>query len=172
MESQTPKPPTGEQPPATPQTLDERLDGMRAWIAQVDRKLGIRTYAGAAAVVLALAAGIVGVVLAVSAKDDSATKDDVNVLRDQIESVSQEAVASTKSDLSSLSDRLDALETKVDSMTATQRTTSSELDVAQSDIEELRNQISDLQRRSQSGAAASSPTTTTTTTTTTGGTGK
>jgi polyhydroxyalkanoate synthesis regulator phasin len=151
MEAQPPRPPTGEQPQVAPQTVEQQLDGVRAWVAQVDRKLGIRTYAGAAALVLALAAGIVGVVLAVQAKDDSATKDEVSGLRDQIQSVSQEAVASTRSDLSSLSDRLDALETKINSMTSTQRTTSSELDVAKSDIEELRNQISDLEGRSGGG---------------------
>src|SRR5688500_2241646 len=62
----------------------ERLDGLRAWLAQVDRKVGVRTYAGGAAVVLALAAGIVGVVLALSAKDESATKAEVEALREEI----------------------------------------------------------------------------------------
>jgi uncharacterized protein HemX len=171
-----PKPPTGEQPaapgtgeqPAAPQTLEQQLDGIRAWIAQVDRKLGIRTYALGAAVVLALAAGIVGVVLAVQAKDDAATKDEVSALGDQIQAVSDEAVASTKSDLSTLGDRLDALEARITQLSTGQRTSQSELDVAKSDIEELRSQIGDLQgSANDSGAAAT--TTTTTTTTTTGG---
>jgi polyhydroxyalkanoate synthesis regulator phasin len=177
----TPKPPTGEQPvapetgaaaPAAPQTLEQQLDGIRAWIARVDRKLGIRTYALGAAVVLALAAGIVGVVLAIGAKDDSATKDEVSALSDEIQSVSDEAVASTKSDISALGTRLDALEAKLNSLSTSQRTSQSELDVAKSDIEELRNQITDLQR-SANNAGASTPgaTTTTTTTTTTGGNG-
>src|SRR5918996_3547537 len=74
-----PKPATGEQSePATgdeakqatgereaapdPHTTDphERIDGLRAWLAQVERKLGIRTYAFAAACVLALAGAAVG----------------------------------------------------------------------------------------------------------------
>jgi polyhydroxyalkanoate synthesis regulator phasin len=176
MEAGTPKPPTGEQPaapqtgeqPAAPQTLEQRLDGIRAWIAQLDRKLGIRTYALGAAVVLALAAGIVGVVLAVGAKDDSATKDEVSALRDQIQSVSEEAVSSTQSDISALGDRLDALEARLTQVANGQRTDQSELDVAKSDIEELRNQINDLQG-SANNPGASATTTTTTTTTTTGG---
>ena len=80
MEGGRRKPPTGEQPapggaagqppPARsraaspPQSTEEQIEGLRAWIAQVDRRLGVRSVAGGVAVVLALAAGIVGVVLA------------------------------------------------------------------------------------------------------------
>src|SRR5918995_5333588 len=78
-----------------PSTADpqERIDGLRAWLAQVERKVGVRSYAGGAAIVLALAAGIVGVVLALSAKDESATKDELRELRDQVAEVSEEASA-------------------------------------------------------------------------------
>jgi uncharacterized protein HemX len=183
VQAQTPKPPTGSQPatpapageaakpntgnePAPAQTPDQQLAGLRAWVAQVDRKLGIRSYAGAAALVLALAAGIVGVVLAVSAKDESATKDEVSALSEQIESVSEEASATVEDDVASLRERLDGLQTRLDSLAAGQRTSDRELDVVQSDIDELRNQISDVRRSSGGGGGVGATTTTTTTTTT------
>jgi uncharacterized protein HemX len=183
VQAQTPKPPTGSQPatpapageaakpntgtePAPAQTPEQQLAGLRAWVAQVDRKLGIRSYAGAAALVLALAAGIVGVVLAVSAKDESATKDEVSALSEQIESVSEEASATVEDDVASLRERLDGLQTRLDSLAAGQRTSDRELDVVQSDIDELRNQISDVRRSSGGGGGVGATTTTTTTTTT------
>jgi uncharacterized protein HemX len=179
MEASPPEPPTGSQPTtpageaakpttgaqaAIAQTPEQQLAGLRAWVAQLDRKLGIRSYAGAAALVLALAAGIVGVVLAVSAKDDSATKDEVRALSKQLDSVSEEASATVEGDVAALRQRLDELQTRVDSLASAQRTSNSELEVAQGDIEELRNQISDL--RGSSGASAGATATPTTTTTT------
>ena len=98
--SATPRPDAGARPttgsqPAAAQPLEERVEGLRSWVATLDRKLGVRSYAGAAAVVLGLAAGIVGVVLALSAKDESATKDEVRALRDQVEIVQEQASEAT-----------------------------------------------------------------------------
>ena len=80
-----PKPVTGEQPAADPHSTDphERIDGLRAWLAQVDRKLGIRTYALAAGIVLALAAAAVALVFALQLQEDSATNDDLQALKDE-----------------------------------------------------------------------------------------
>jgi septal ring factor EnvC (AmiA/AmiB activator) len=150
-----PKPPAGQTPagqPAAPATPEQRIDELRAWIAQVDRKLGVRTYALGAALVLALAAGIVGVVLALSAKDESATKNEVRSLRDQVEAVQQEASEAAEQDVATLTERLDALEGRVNTIASGQRTTESELSVVQDDIEDLRNQISGLESSGAGGA--------------------
>jgi peptidoglycan hydrolase CwlO-like protein len=128
-----------------PESVEEQIDGLRAWIAQVDRRLGIRTLAIGVAVVLALAAGIVGVVLAKDAKDNSATKDEVASLRDQVSASTKEASQSTQDTISEINDRIEALEGRVATIASSQRTSDSELDVAKDDIEELRGQITDLQ---------------------------
>ncbi len=146
-------PKTGSQPAAQPpepvETPESRLEGLRAWIAQVDRKLGIRSYAGGAAIVLALAAGIAGVVLASSAKDESATKDEVQALRDQVESVQQETASEAEQDIASLGDRVDDLEARIAAVAADQRTTESELTVVQDDIADLRTEIAGLRSSGQ-----------------------
>lgn len=151
----TPPPTTGSQPALGSQTPAQQIEGLRAWIAQVDRRLGIRTYALGAAVVLALAAGIVGVVLATSAKDESATKAEVAALRDQVSSVGREASQAAEDDVASLSDRIDDLEGRVATIASNQRTSDSELKVAQDDIDDLRSQLSDLESEVQANAAAS-----------------
>ena len=122
----------------------ERIEGLRAWVAQVDRKLGVRSYAGGAAIVLALAAGIVGVVLALSAKDESATKDEVRALRGELESVAERASETAEEGVAALTERLDTLEGRVSQIQSSQRTTERELSVVEDDIDDLRTQISDL----------------------------
>jgi len=117
---------------------DLRVDGLRAWIAQVDRKLGVRTYAGAAAVVLALAAGLAGAYLGVTAKDDSATTEELEVLRQQVEQMQAQSTATEEEGVDSVTQRLDELESRLESLSKDQSTTQSELDVVQDDIEELR----------------------------------
>lgn len=136
---------TGSEPALVEQTPEQQIAGLRAWIAQVERKLGIRSLAGGVAVVLALAAGILGVVLATSAKDESATKVEVKSLSERVTANTQQATQAAQNDLASLSDRLDALEGRVSTIASGQRTSDSELQVAQDDIDELRGQISDLQ---------------------------
>jgi septal ring factor EnvC (AmiA/AmiB activator) len=157
-----PTPPSGEPKPAPrqasstpgqPPPTEQRIEDMRAWVAQLDRKLGVRTYALGAVLVLALAAGIVGVVLALSAKDESATKDEVRSLRDQVEAVQQEASEAAEEDVATITDQLDALEGRVNTIAGGQRTTESELSVVQDDIDDLRNQISGLESSGGGGGA-------------------
>ncbi len=145
MEAGDQKTPTGSQPEVRPESVEEQVEGLRAWIAQIDRRLGIRSIAGGLAVVLALAAGIVGVVLATSAKDESATKEEVESLRDQVTASNQEVSQATEDTIAEISDRIDALESRVATIASSQRTSDAELEVAQDDIEELRGQITDLQ---------------------------
>jgi hypothetical protein len=132
----------------------ERIDGLRAWIAQVDRKLGIRTYAFAAASILALAAAAVAIVFALQLQEDSATKEDLDELRSQIGAVEESATEAAQDDLSTLNDRLDALEADVEALGDDQQTTSDELEVVQDDISELRSDISDLESSQSSGSSS------------------
>lgn len=146
----TPKPDPGAKPesgsqPVAPQTTTEQIEGLRAWVAQLDRKLGIRSLAGALAIVLALAAGIVGVVLAIGAKDESATKAEVTSLRDQVSASTKEATQATADDLTELNARLDELESRISTVASSQRTQESEIQVVQDDIDELRGQITEIE---------------------------
>ena len=145
MEASDPKPTTGSQPAVRPETPAEQIEGLRAWIAQVERKLAIRTVALGVAVVRALAAGIVGVVLAKDAKDNGATKEEVQSLRDQVSASNKEVSQATEDTITEITDRIDALEARVSTIASSQRTSDSQLEVVQDDIDELRGQITDLQ---------------------------
>jgi hypothetical protein len=125
-----------------PEDPHERIDGLRAWVADLDRKLGVRTYIGGALVLLALAAAGVALFLTLSLKQDAATKDDLNAMRDQLSSVEQFAATAAHKGVKSLDQRLTDLETKVDKLSTGQTTSKRELQVIQDDIKELRSQVS------------------------------
>jgi septal ring factor EnvC (AmiA/AmiB activator) len=122
------------------------LEGQRAWIADLDRKLTTRSYIGAAAAVMALAAAIVAIVLAVDTRENSASKGDVKRIEQQIGGIA--ADASTAEDaqaaIDSLSERIDALQDTVDAATGAGDQQSKRLDVVEGDIEDLRQQIDSL----------------------------
>ena len=158
--TQPPSPPTtGSQPVAgTPEpTTSERLEGQRAWIAQLDRRIGVRTYAGAAALVIALAAAAVALVLVLQLQDDAATTEDIAQLREEIAGVEDTASEAAQEDVQSLSERLTALETEVADFTSQQDSTDQQISVIQDDIQDLRDQIAEAEdSSSNSGGGAGS----------------
>lgn len=125
-----------------PENPQEQIDGLRAWVADLDRKLGVRTYIGGALVLLALAAAGVALFLTLSLKQDAATKDDLNAMRDQLSNVEQFAATAAHKGVRSLDQRLTDLETRVDKLSTGQTTSKRELQVIQDDIKELRSQVS------------------------------
>lgn len=149
MEAGAPKPPpppapppgTGEQPTAT-------LEGLRAWVAQLDRKLGVRFYALGAAVVLALAASIVSLVLVLGLEEDSATREDVERLRDEVADVQRSATEAAEEELSGVAERLDSIESQIQSLRSDQTATDQRLEVIEDDIADLRTEISRVESQS------------------------
>ena len=91
---------------------------------------------------LALAAAAVALVLTASLKQDAATKDDLDALRDQLSGVEQSATQAAQTASSPLNQRLTDLESEVDKLSADQTTSKRELQVVQDDIKELRSQVS------------------------------
>jgi septal ring factor EnvC (AmiA/AmiB activator) len=155
----------GTPPPAEPQVKTpqeaaasqdpaEKLEGVHAWVAQLDRKLQTRFYALAAAVVLALAAGIVAVVLALGVQDDSATKGELQELRDQVDNATKSASAAAEDDVADLDDRLAEIESQLESLSSDQSTTNKEVSVVQDDIADLRDQIDAVEQAQEDAAAA------------------
>jgi peptidoglycan hydrolase CwlO-like protein len=123
----------------------------------VDRKLGVRTYVGAAIAVLALAAAVVGLVLTLTLKQDAATEDDIQALRDQISGVEQSASEAAESSVQALDQRVDDLEDEVSKISTGQTTSRRELRVVQDDIKELRSQISRAGSSQSGGSQGSQP---------------
>lgn len=144
----SPRPPiTGAHPVVHTAGQPGELEGQRAWLAVLDRRLGTRTYAGAAAMVLSLAASIVAIVLAIDARDNSAGLDDLNRVETQLaESVNQGSAAgeTALNEVNALSSRLSTLEDRVDELATIGDGAVQRIEVVEDDIADLRQQISDL----------------------------
>jgi hypothetical protein len=60
------------------------LDGLRAWIGELERKLGARTRIGLVLVALAVGAGGAGIYLALDAAGNSVSKSDLQAAQGQV----------------------------------------------------------------------------------------
>jgi septal ring factor EnvC (AmiA/AmiB activator) len=134
------EPPSGEMPAEA-----TTLDGLRAWVAQLDRKLGTRFYALGAGTVLALAAGIVAIVLVLGVKEDSATSSDLDELREEVSGVERSASRAAEEEVAALGDRVSQLESQLQSLRSDQTSTDQEISVLQDDIADLRDDVSALE---------------------------
>ena len=157
MEAGAPPPPeqvkTPQEAAASPDPT-EKLEGVHQWVAQLDRKLQTRFYALSAAAVLALAAGIVAVVLVLGLQDDSATRGQLAELRDQVDNATKSASDAAQDDVAELEERLSEIESQLQGLRSDQGATAEEVSVAQDDIADLREQIDAVEQAQEDAAAA------------------
>lgn len=148
------QPPSGKQAaaPEREPTLPERVEGLRSWLAQLDRRIGVRTYAGAAALVLALAAAAVALVLVLQLQDESATDSDIAEVREEIAGVEDAASEAAQEDVASLSDRVAEIDSQISQIASDQDSTGREISVIQDDIQDLRDQIAEADTGSAGGS--------------------
>jgi hypothetical protein len=71
------------------------LEGLRAWIGEVERKLGMRTRVFLVLSVIALGGAGAAIYLAVDAREDSVSESDVRALQERLETRIGEAAAGT-----------------------------------------------------------------------------
>jgi uncharacterized protein HemX len=76
--------------------LQERMEGLQGWMAEIERKQGRLTYFGIAGIVIALLAAGAALYFGLTAKSDSATKSDVDSLTKRIDSLEAAATKNSK----------------------------------------------------------------------------
>jgi hypothetical protein len=94
--------------------LNERMEGLQGWMAEVERKQRRTTFFGTAALILALAAAGAALYLAITTPD-SASKDDFDDLEAQVETLQSEVAESAQNEnaLKSAQASVQALEQRV-----------------------------------------------------------
>jgi uncharacterized protein HemX len=75
------------------------LDGLRAWIGLVERKLTMRTRVFLVLVAIAIGGAGAGIVLAIDAQDNAVTKSDLQAVRDELTGTTAPAEAPQTSQL-------------------------------------------------------------------------
>jgi uncharacterized protein HemX len=87
------QPTKGEEPEPS---LQERMEGLQGRMAQIERKQGRLTYFGIAGIVIALLAGGAALYIGLAAKNDSATKSDVDALTKKVDALQAAATKNSK----------------------------------------------------------------------------
>jgi uncharacterized protein HemX len=139
--------------------LQERMEGLQGWMAEIERKQGRMTYFGIAGVVIAILAAGAALYVGLTAKSDSATKGDLDALTKRIDSLEAAAAKNSKDTQAALNASVAQLQQSIASLQKQQSQNSAN--------------ISTLQSQAASGAfskgAAAGTTVTSTTTTTPSG---
>jgi uncharacterized protein HemX len=77
-------------------SLQERMEGLQGWMAEIERKQGRLTYFGIAGIVMALLAGGAALYIGLAAKNDSATKSDLDALTKKVDALQAAATKNSK----------------------------------------------------------------------------
>ena len=91
------------------------LDGLRAWIGEVERKLGIRTKVMLALAVIAIAIAGAGIYLSIDTRESSVSESDVQALQQQLEARIDSA-SEGGSETATLKTEVEALRTQVEEL--------------------------------------------------------
>jgi hypothetical protein len=94
------------------------LDGLRAWIGVVERKLTMRTRVFLVLVAIAIGGAAAGIVLAIDAQDNAVSKDDLQAVRDELAGTSPVA-PTAEGEVSELKAEVEALQSEVAALKAT-----------------------------------------------------
>jgi len=92
------------------------LDGLRAWIGEVERKLGMRTRVFIVLVAIAVGGAGAAIYLALDAQDNAVSKDDLQALRNEL--VESPAVSSGAEGVAQLEAEVKALQAEVTALRA------------------------------------------------------
>jgi uncharacterized protein HemX len=92
----TPKAGASTKGKAPDPNLQERIEGLQGWMAEIERKQGRITYFGLAGLVIAILAAAAALYFGLTAKSDSATKSNVDALSKRIDSLEAAATKSSK----------------------------------------------------------------------------
>ena len=114
-------PPPKKPAPKESADIEERMEGVQGWMAEIEKKQERSTRVGGVAVVLALLAAAGALVLGIMNKQDAATTDDVDELTEKVNALGASVAQQTEKQVQGLNQRLVTLEQQISSLTERQR---------------------------------------------------
>jgi uncharacterized protein HemX len=139
---ETPKaaPPAGTAKPSTAKdkapepNLQERMEGLQGWMAEIERKQARLTYFGAAGVLIAVLAAGAALYFGLTAKSDSAKKGDVDDLTRQVQSLQGAVAKNTKDTQNALNATVTGLQATIAELQKKQAQDAANISTLQSQI--------------------------------------
>jgi len=133
-------------------SVDARLDGMRGWLGDLDRTVGIRSRIGLVLAAIAIGASGAAIYLSLDAKQQSASNRDVSSLRDQLQQIGQQA-SDTAQDVTSLKSSVDAARRQAADASSTADSLRGQIKSLQTDVSDLQDSVSKAAAAPAAGAA-------------------
>jgi uncharacterized protein HemX len=112
--------------------LQERMEGLQGWMAEIERKQGRMTYFGIAGIVIAILASGAAIYLGLTAKSDSATKGDLDELTKRIDSLEAAATKNSKDTQAALNSSVAQLQQSIASVQKQQSQNAANISTLQS----------------------------------------
>lgn len=109
----------GDEPKPKP-NMEERIEGLQGWMAEIERKQERMTRFGGAAAILAVLAAGGAIALGVINQQNAASKDDVDELTEKVNELGASLKSGTEKQLKALGGRIDGLEQQIATLQQTQ----------------------------------------------------
>jgi uncharacterized protein HemX len=140
--------------------LQERIEGLQGWMAEIERKQARLTYFGGLALLLALAAAGVALYFGITNQEDSATKNDLDALTKRVDSLQGAVAKNSKDTQNALNASVAQLQQTISGLQKQQAQAAANISTLQSQV------ASGALNQPAPGAAQATPTTPGATTTT------
>ena len=114
--------------------IQERMEGLQGWMAEIERKQGRLTYFGGAAVVIAILAAGAALYFGLTAHSDSASKSDVNDLKTKVDALTAQAAKSSKDTQQALNASAAQLQSSIAALQKQQAQNASSISSLQSQV--------------------------------------
>ena len=109
----------GDEPKPKP-NMEERIEGIQGWMAEIERKQDRMTRFGGAAAILAVLAAGGAIALGVINQQNAASEDDVDDLTEKVNELGASLKSGTEKQLKALGGRIDGLEQQIATLQQTQ----------------------------------------------------
>jgi uncharacterized protein HemX len=130
--------PTPATPAATATTsgpnLQERIEGLQGWMAEIERKQARLTYFGGLAVLLALAAAGAALYFGLTAHSDNATKSDLDSLTRRVDSLTGAVAKNSKDTQNALNASIAQLQQSISGLQKQQAQAAANISTLQSQV--------------------------------------
>jgi uncharacterized protein HemX len=114
--------------------LQERMEGLQGWMAEIERRQGRLTYFGGAAVLIAIAAAGAALYFGLTAHNDSAKKSDVDSLKATVTALQQAVAKNTKDTQSTINASISQLQTSIAALQKQQAQNSANISTLQAQV--------------------------------------
>ena len=133
------KPGTPPTTPATPSTkpatpVEDRVEGLQGWMAEIERRQARMTYFGAAGILIAIAAAGAALYFGITAKNDSATKDDLDAISAKVDSLQQAVTKNNQSTQDTINNSIAQLQISIADLQKKQAQDAANISTLQSQV--------------------------------------